>query len=511
VLSERDIDEIQRHGLTPEQAARQIEIFKKGAPSARLARPSVIGDGVTRLDEDRIETLISVFETAQHRGRASKMTPASGAASRMFKDLFAAQDALKAGSSADDNRGLKKFLDGLDRFAFYPDLKTLMSQRGMQIERQRGLGDALPILDALLGADGLNYGARPKGLLSFHRYGDQTRTPFEEHLVEALAYTADRNGLARAHFTVSPEHLAAFRECEGLVRERYERDGLSLDIAYSIQKPSTDTIAVDPENRPFRDDDGRLVFRPAGHGALIENLGDLRGDLVFIKNIDNVVPDRLKHETVRYKKALGGLLVEVQDRIFAYMRRLEREPFDAALREELLVFAAGSLGVRPSPDPVTLPLDEAKAQMIGLLNRPIRVCGMVKNEGEPGGGPFWVRKPDGESLQIVESSQIDHDDPEQRRILAASTHFNPVDIVCGLRDYRGEPFDLKRFIDRDAYFVSEKSKDGRPLKALERPGLWNGAMAYWNTLFVEVPASTFHPVKTVNDLLRNAHQDLGAA
>ncbi len=506
MLEERDIEAVRRHGLTPEQVGRQVDIFRKGAPYARLARPCAVGDGIARLDASRVETLIDRFEVAQRKGRARKMTPASGAASRMFKALFAALDDLDAGRSAEENSAFRKFLEGLDRFAFYGELERRLAERGLAIERQRAPDAAAPILEALLSSDGLNYGALPKGLLAFHRYGAGARTPLEEHFVEALAYTADADGVARVHFTVSPEHMDAFREREYLTRGLYEGDGQKLDISYSVQKPSTDTIAVDLDNRPFRDEAGRMVFRPAGHGALIENLNDLRGDLVFVKNVDNVTPDRLKAETIRWKKALGGLLLETQDRAFAYLKQLDGGGFDSALCDELVVFAADSLGVRPTPDPATLPLDEAKRLFYDLLNRPIRVCGMVVNEGEPGGGPFWAKTADGETLQIVESSQIDQGDPTQREILAGSTHFNPVDLVCGVRDFNGEPFDLKAFIDRDAYFIAEKSKDGRPLKALERPGLWNGAMARWNTLFVEIPAITFNPVKTVNDLLRDAHQ-----
>ncbi|MEM9987451.1 MAG: DUF4301 family protein, partial [Bacteroidota bacterium] len=346
-----------------------------------------------------------------------------------------------------------------------------------------------------------------KGLLQFHQYDNHTRTPAEEHLVEAANYATIGGGTAYLHFTVSPEHRERFQALIDEKKDHYERlFGVTLDVSFSEQKPSTDTIAVDMENQPFRMDDGGILFRPGGHGALIENLNDIDADLVFIKNIDNVVPDRIKGETYRYKQAIAGKLLEYQQQIFAYLSALD-EGGDENLIEEVEKFLKEVLCVLPAEDYLTQNLSEKIESLKALLDRPIRVCGMVKNEGEPGGGPFWVKNGKGViSLQIAESAQIDTDDPEQKGIMANATHFNPVDLVCSLRNRQGEKYDLLNFRDPSTGFIAYKSKNGRELKAQELPGLWNGAMANWNTIFVEVPIVTFNPVKIVNDLLRPNHQ-----
>jgi hypothetical protein len=432
-----------------------------------------------------------------------KFVPASGAASRMFKELF---DALKcADGAALPSKAASEFFARVRDFAFGDDLDRALHG---QLDALVQSGQWSRVLKALLlDADGgLDYGEQPKGLLRFHRYGDgQVRTPLEEHLVEAAAYAKGADGVARVHFTVSPHHMAGFRAQMEAARAQYERAlQCTFDVSYSVQKESTDTIAVTPDNAPFRTGDGKLLFRPAGHGALIENLDDIRADLLFIKNIDNVVPDALKAPTIEYKKALGGVLLQERARIAAFVAQLEASAAPtadalAAIEEYL----ATSLGVRGAAGAARTP-----AFYLKLLKRPLRVCGMVANTGEPGGGPFWVRAADGSvSLQIVESAQMNLKDAAQAAVFKAATHFNPVDLVCCTKAYGGEPayFRLLEHRDLSAGFIASKSQEGRELKAQELPGLWNGAMADWSTIFVEVPLATFNPVKTVNDLLRKEH------
>jgi hypothetical protein len=353
----------------------------------------------------------------------------------------------------------------------------------------------------------LDYANLPKGLLKFHRYTDHCRIPFEEHMVEAAATVCDRHGVARLHFTVPLEYQDTVKQYLDRVRPRYERSGRRYDITLSPQKPSTDTLAVDLEHRPVRDQNGQLLFRPAGHGALLENLHDLQGDIIFIKNIDNIVPDHLKHETNASARMLGGYLVALQQDIFGYLKQLETSRVETSCLQHIFAFARDTLSI-VVPEHIACGSERAQVEFLRqALNRPLRVCGVVRNAGEPGGGPFWVENEAGEvSLQIIETSQVDPQDPEQQAILAAATHFNPVDLVCGVRDYLGRPFDLRRFRDPNTGFISRKSYAGMPLKALELPGLWNGSMAHWHTVFVEVPLNTFHPVKTVFDLLRPGHQ-----
>jgi len=434
----------------------------------------------------------------------------------MFKTLLSCNsryrvidDALLHSEPAEndpDHRALSGFLRGLEKFAFFGDLRKAMTQDGIEVETLLRKGEYKPILEYLLTSKGLSLADLPKGLIKFHAYRSHSRTPFEEHLVEASAHVRDRNGLARVHFTVSPEHETQVRDHIEDIRNLYEKRGSAFDVGFSTQRPSTDTLAVDMADRPFRDKDGRLLFRPGGHGALLGNLHDLGGDIVFIKNIDNVVPDRLKAETYRYKRALGGYLVEVQRQLFTYLERLSSGAAEEALLEKAFEFSRDRLSIVPLPGK-GLSRRERADYLIRKLDRPLRVCGMVRNVGEPGGGPFWVDHPErGLSLQIVEASQVDMDSAEQREIWESATHFNPVDLVCGVRDYLGRPFDLMRFRDPQTGFISVKSKEGKELKALELPGLWNGAMAEWNTVFVEVPIITFNPVKTVLDLLRKEHQ-----
>ncbi|HWN43507.1 MAG TPA: DUF4301 family protein [Thermoanaerobaculia bacterium] len=481
-FSPDDLSQMAELGIDPAEALRQIELFRNPPPFTRVLRACRVGDGIRTLSKASEPWLLARFEEAVRRGRIAKLVPASGAATRMFKELLA---DLNDGESSSE---VRTFLDNLPRFAFYEDLGDIQTE------------DRRTILERLLTEKGLNYAELPKGLLKFHRYPDGPRTPFEEHLVEAADVTRDEDGNCRLHFTVSPQHHERFEALLEEVRGRYEaKYNCRFVVSFSYQQRSTDTIAVDPENRPFRQDDGTLLFRPGGHGALLDNLASLAGfgwDLVLLKNIDNVVPDGRKPLVNGWKKALSGYLLALQERIFRVLERLESDP--ATLDE------ASKLVEEELSRPIPVGADRRQF-VIEALNRPLRVCGVVRNQGEPGGGPFWVEDACGQlSLQIVESSQID---PKIRQeMLAGSTHFNPTDIVCALRDRHGAPYDLHRFVDPTTVFISSKSHEGRPLKALERPGLWNGAMAGWNTVFVEVPDETFAPVKTVLDLLRPEHQ-----
>ncbi|MFH1489642.1 MAG: DUF4301 family protein [Pseudomonadota bacterium] len=517
IFSEEDRKQIQSRGMNPDEVASQIEMFKKGFPHAKLRRPCTLHDGILALDQNELTRLKKVYDRTAREGRTLKFVPASGAASRMFKLLLSInnqsgrilkKDVIARAEQGDpDHKTFLRFILGLQNFAFFDDLKAVMSRDGIDIDDLARKGEYKEALEYTLTSKGLGLAALPKGLIPFHRYPARSRTPFEEHLIEASEYTRDKQGLCRVHFTVSPVHKSVIEAHMREFRARMEEPGTGFDTTYSIQAPSTDTIAVEMTNRPFRDRQGRLLFRPGGHGALLKNVNDIKGDIVFIKNIDNVVPERLNQETVLYKKALGGYLVELQNQVFGYLEKLtSRDPGNVILGE-MFEFLACRLSLGLPADPEKMAHEEKRAFLISRFNRPLRVCGMVRNVGEPGGGPFWVEQPDGAlSPQIIESSQVDMESSGQRNIWESSTHFNPVDLVCGVRDYLGKPFDLFRFRDPDTGFISIKSKDGRDLKAMELPGLWNGSMAAWNTVFVEVPETTFNPVKTVFDLLRREHQ-----
>ncbi len=508
MFSQDDEIQVKKRGSDPATVKEQIENFKKGFPYLEVDEAATVGHGIILLDDKNVKDYGEYYSQQIEKGIVPlKFVPASGAASRMFKALF---EALEKCQSDDDpsvalekNAAAREFLNNKEKFAFYPDLKKLA-------EKQDAENDCRKWIENLLNVEGLNYGSLPKGLLKFHKYSNGERTPFEEHLAEGALYGKDNQGVARIHFTVSPEHLDGFRSIFEIVKEKYEAEtGARFDVSFSIQKPSTDTIAVDLNNEPFRESDGNLLFRPGGHGALIENLNDLEADLVFIKNIDNVVPDRLKQVTVEYKKALAGILLKYQEKIFRYQKQLNEKDsvsLESGFLAEAANFLENTLNVKPPGSQYYTEKDELLYYLKEKYNRPLRVCGMVKNQGEPGGGPFWARNPDGTvSLQIVESSQIDPENAKQQDILKHATHFNPVDLVCGIKNYRNEKFDLTKYTDPATGFISQKSKDGRELKAQELPGLWNGAMSNWNTLFVEVPVETFNPVKTVLDLLREQH------
>lgn len=518
IFTPEDLRQIEARGQTPEKIQQQVRLFEKPPSYLKLLRPATLGDGIKKVDADEAGLLITDYEQQILTGRCLKFVPASGAASRMFKFLLSALNGKaritkdevlrEARENEGEARELLTFMDDIRRFAFFDDLRSALAEKGLAMEDLLEKGDFTDVVDLLLTDRGLGYADLPKGLLKFHSYPEGSRTAFEEHLVESVSYAADGTGRCRLHFTVSPDHLALFRSLLEKAGPEFERKlGALFEVAFSVQKESTDTIAVDLANRPFRQEDGRLLFRPGGHGALLENLNELNGDVVFIKNIDNVVPDRLKEETGRWKKILGGCLLNLQNRIFDYAERLSSsQPGERVLREAA-EFIRNELSMAFPPDFRISPSEATRQAILEKLNRPLRVCGMVRNLGEPGGGPFWAEDEEGGgSLQIVESAQVDPDSAGQQEIFKGSTHFNPVDLVCGVRDRHGKPFDLRRYADPNAYIVTRKSKDGKDLKALEHPGLWNGGMARWTTVFVEVPLVTFNPVKTVNDLLREEHQ-----
>ena len=467
----------------------QLRRFREGFPWLDVVAPAVIGRGIERLDEAAADAAAAYAQSAPTQGRV-KFVPASGAASRMFKDIFAGMEH--------PGPALERLAAHLEEFAFYDPAVFAPARKLDGEERLRA------VARLLLTEEGLAYGAKPKGVLRFHRYPEEVRTAFAEHLVEGAAYMRNPDATVRLVFTVSPEHKALFEKALQEVQDRFEaRYGVRYQIRFTFQDPATDTLAVTPDNEPFLLGDGRVLRRPAGHGALIYNLNEVEEELVSIKNIDNVAVERLLPLTARWKQVLAGRALQLRDRIFAYLRRLD-EAVDEALCAEIEAFLDRELCVTL---PACADLVQRAKRLHSLLNRPIRVCGMVKNQGEPGGGPFIVRGHDGvTSLQILEAAQINREDPAAAAALAAATHFNPVDLVCCLRDYQGRKFDLLRHVDPDTGFISEKSYQGRALKALELPGLWNGSMSAWNTLFVEVPVETFNPVKTVLDLLRPAHQ-----
>lgn len=477
MFTEKDLQQLAERGISLQQAEEQLNCFKTGFPALDITSAASIGNGILRPETTDEEKYLAAWEKyLQQDHTILKFVPASGAASRMFKNLF---EYLENG---EETPFIQKFMSGLKNFAFYEELTA-----------KAGSTDGKTIVKTLL--EDMNYGKLPKGLLKFHKYEDGPRTPALEHLVEGALYAQNTQKEVNLHFTISHEHKALFEQhIADNVKAYEEKFGVKYNVSFSEQKPSTDTMAADMEGQPFRTNDGKLLFRPGGHGALIENLGEQEADVVFIKNIDNVVPDRLKEPTIRYKRLLAGVLVSLQTQVFAYLKELENEAISQAKLDVIHRFCEKDLFV-------SVPTCTREA-LIAVLNRPIRVCGMVKNEGEPGGGPFLVRDAQGMVQdQILESSQI-----EDKSLMATATHFNPVDLVCGIKDYKGNRFNLKDYVDPMTGFISQKSKDGRELQALELPGLWNGAMAKWNTVFVEVPIETFNPVKTVNDLLREQHQ-----
>lgn len=506
MLTQEDKDLLAKKGISEQQIAEQLACFEKGFPFLKLfAAASVENRGIMLAGEEAQKTYLAAWDAYKEGDKKIvKFVPASGAASRMFKNMF---EFLGADYDVPTTDFEKKFFNNIKNFAFYADLDAAcVKNNGKGIEALISEGNYKAVVANLLESAGLNYGALPKGLLKFHKYEDGVRTPLEEHLVEGALYAAGKSGEVNIHFTVSTEHRELFAKLvDEKVAQYAAKYGVKYNISFSEQKPSTDTVAVDMENKPFRDN-GKLLFRPGGHGALIENLNDLDADIVFIKNIDNVVPDRLKGDTVTYKKLLAGVLVTLQKQAFEYLQLLDSGHYRHDELENIIRFVQQQLHCRKD-DIKDMEDADLVIYLRKKLNRPMRVCGMVKNVGEPGGGPFLAYNPDGTvSLQILESSQIDMNDPEKKAMFEKGTHFNPVDLVCAVRDYKGNKFNLVNYVDKATGFISYKSKGGKELKALELPGLWNGSMSDWNTIFVEVPLSTFNPVKTVNDLLREQHQ-----
>lgn len=505
ILKESDNDLLKQKGIAVSQVNEQIESFVKGFPFLSIIRSAGPDNGLVQVTNEELSEYLNKWDVYLEKKKTIlKFVPASGAASRMFKDLFEFLDGV---IDVPENEAVKQFFAEIDQFAFYDLLnECCLKNEGKDIPALIQDTQFKKIIDNLLNKKGLNYGALPKGLLLFHAYDQGKRTPLMEHLAEGALYTMNKQGVVNIHFTVSAEHRQLFEQHLNEVVSEFEAMyQAKFVVTFSEQKPSTDTIAADENNQPFRDN-GKLVFRPGGHGALIENLNDLNADIIFIKNIDNVVPDALKNPTIIYKKMLAGLLVKLQEQTFKYLRLMDKGLLKDEKLWEIAGFCEGSLN-NIHPGIADLTGRELQDYLYAKLNRPVRVCGMVKNTGEPGGGPFLTVNQDGTiSTQILESSQINLADPAEKEKMMQSTHFNPVDLVCGVKDYKGKKFDLLQHVDKNTGFISLKSKNGKALKALELPGLWNGAMSDWNTVFVEVPVATFNPVKTVNDLLRVEHQ-----
>lgn len=516
MFSEKDRSQFAEKGIPLAAIEEQLNSFRKGFPPLSIYKPAHLKDGIMAVSEPDLDFFAGKYLEALPGLHVVKFVPASGAATRMFKSLYECFQYLKSNPENVDKclteeelKPARQFFDRLRSFAFYHDLEELYRVRNQELRDELSGPGKIELMEDILFEKGLAIGSLPKGLIKFHDYPDGARTSFEEHMVEGAGYARNSDNSVHIHLTVSPEHMDGFKERVETTSPYYEKMlGVRYRIDYSVQKPATDTLAVDLENQPFRDNDGSILFRPGGHGALLENLNELDADVIFIKNIDNVVPDRLKDATILYKKVLAGIMIHFQQRIFSYLKALaDEKENNEKMMEEIGNFLERELCVIPPIGMEHLTSSDKREYFRNKLNRPLRVCGMVRNEGEPGGGPFWARNADGTiSLQVVESSQIDFGNPLQKEKFEQATHFNPVDLVCGIKDYRGEKFNLLHFRDPKTGFISKKSKDGRDLKALELPGLWNGAMSDWNTLFVGVPIETFNPVKTINDLLRPQHQ-----
>ena len=508
-ILENDIQLLEQKGISREKVIDQIETFKEGIPFVDLEKAAIVGDGLSKFSSQEEESLVGNFEGSKSNLSLLKFVPASGAASRMFKALFnfldtydPSEESLASYFERTNDSAIKQFSENLLKFPFYDLVLSRIAGEATSKDKQVYL-----FVKELLNENALNYGFYPKGLLPFHKYGDHTETPFEEHLKEGANY-AKSGDTAKLHFTISEQHAEMFvSEFDAVKNRASVTTNTTFTVSYSYQKASTDTIAVNIDNTPFRNSDGSLLFRPGGHGALIENLNEQDADIIFIKNIDNVVVPENAKAVTHSKKVLAGLLMKVQQKAFSYAKLLDTHQVSKDQLKEIKQFLEEKLNVRFTDEYDAFSGDEQERVLQDKINRPIRICGMVKNEGEPGGGPFWIKDAGGNiSLQIIESAQIDTANESQMAILRNSTHFNPVDLVCGVRNYKGEKYNLSSFVDHRQGFITEKTKDGKALKALELPGLWNGGMAFWNTIFVEVASTTFNPVKTVNDLLKPSHQ-----
>ena len=514
-LTDKDLQQLKQHGISLQEVNSQIKTFKSGIPFTVLEEAATIGQGITALSDALIEEAIAYFESHKKGLTILKFVPASGAATRMFKFLFQfvneydpRAESINRYINLCELKDLSVFMVGLQKFPFFVQVKEALETKGIDLDSLSESEKIWHFAHTMLDKEQLAYGSYPKGLLPFHNYkGNVISTAFEEHLFESALYPSD-NDTASLHFTVSDKHLERFtEEFERIQHKVEEKTGVTFQIDFSFQQSATDTIAVTPDNKPFRQDDGSLLFRPAGHGALLRNLNSLDADIVFIKNIDNVVVCQYKEEVAKYKKVLAGILMRIQKDVFNYMKLLDTQDLDSETLKTLQASMTEDLNIKITEDFEKYSEQVQLEYLRDKLNRPIRVCGMVKNEGEPGGGPFWIRKRNGQvSLQIVESAQVDLANVKQKKLFKEATHFNPVDLVCGLKDYRGHKFNLEAYVDEKTAFITNKTQSGKDLKAMERPGLWNGSMAFWNTVFVEVPIITFNPVKTVNDLLKPQHQ-----
>jgi len=516
LLTENDYQQLKEEGHTFEHLVDQIKIFELGLPPIILNRAAKINDGVKSFTVEQVLNYCRIFDDQIKYKSVIKFIPASGAASRMFKELqnfYTANNNstlndLKSKSSLNKNYAcILEFVLNIKKFAFYDELDSLAKKNNESVSSLIAENKIREIIELVISAGGLNYANLPKGEIKFHLYRNGSRTAFEEHLVEAVGYAQNPSGEIKIHFTIpeeSRQHLIDFLRRVKII---YKKNGLDFSISTSFQKKATDTLAVDLNNTPFRDSNGKLLFRPAGHGALLQNLNEINEDIIFIKNIDNISPEYLHPQTVKYKKLIGGILIEVQNQIFNFIRQIAAGNFIYEDIQSIENFSSKTLSITFPPEYNQLDINSRAKYLFNKLNRPLRVCGMVVNEGHPGGGPFWIEDDDRtQSLQIIESAQIDLNNEKQKLIFNSSTHFNPVDIVFSIKDYRGNKFDLYKYSNPSTGLIALKSKDSRELKSLELPGLWNGSMHYWNTIFVEVPKITFNPVKEVNDLLKAEHQ-----
>jgi hypothetical protein len=493
LLSTSDIETLKSKGISADRIHEQFNIFAHGSLILKLERPCTAGDGIVRIDASESHKYLELYESFSRTGKIIKFVPASGAASRMFRHLYHY-------NAENLNHDAEEFILHFRDFPFVNTLEKKLAASNISLRHLINDNEWQTIFAAILGAHGLGYSDYPKGLVIFHKKGNTEISAFEEQLFESLLYAREIEGKCRVHFTISPAHEELIRKTIDEILERYPFD--PFEITFSHQSPSTDLPALTKDNQLARDNKGDIIFRPAGHGALLKNLESLDADIIFIKNIDNVTTQDQIKDTVFYKKTLAGFLVEIKQRVFELLEALDKNSasaLDHALEFIQQYFQPG------------LPIGMSREQLIQYarirLDRPIRICGMVRNEGEPGGGPFWIKMPDGQlSKQIVEKNQVATNEIQQARIVSNSTHFNPVDIVCSIKNRRGENYKLEDFVDKSAGIISEKFEKGKVIKALELPGLWNGSMAMWNSIFVEVPVSTFNPVKTVNDLLRSGHQ-----
>ena len=505
-LSKTDLEQFKKHGLTPEKIDQQLKIFSEGIPFVKIVKAGSIGDGIVSISEADQNRLVEFYELNNQKKEIVKFVPASGAATRMFQFLFMFLNEFNPNGTSfetyinkKENKLLETFIKSLKDFAFFSSVQKKTKELYPDFEKaSEGAGTYL-FIKTMLDDKGLNFRNLPKGMIPFHKYETRTKTAFEEHLYESVYYASVNNNV-KLHFTIAKKHLPFFeKELDGIKNRVLKKTKTKFQVSYSFQKKETDTIAVNNDNTVFKNAKNECVFRPSGHGALIENLNDLDADIVFIKNIDNVVSAKDVDEVAHHKKVLGGKLLWIQKKVFSYLVMLDKKNASLEKLHEIKTFLRNELNVRESI--------MTAAAIKNILNRPIRVCGVVKNTGAPGGGPFWVQNNNTlPTLQIVEMSQIDSNNSDHQTIVNSATHFNPVDLVCGLKNYKGKKFDLLKFVDSKSGIITDKSQDGRSLKALELPGLWNGSMAYWNSVFVEVPLKTFNPVKTVNDLLHEAHR-----